>query len=632
VGELNVGAGNSLTTSNNTRMVTFRDRLFFWADDGTGMAIWSFDGDTYAKPRISDDLTQHGLVPRPPFGTESFAVVDNKLYFSARKDSGSEQELYVFGGTEITLAYDFFGPSNGGVRGLTAVGNKLYLVATDVPQGATDIQNGALWAFDGTTPTFIGATAPVIPASNPGEPGTASSNMNQLTLLDDKIYFVATGPDLTSARPWVFDPASLWSQTLSASSNPADLSPLNTGNPNALDFGLQAGKIYFGSFGNADDGTTSVGRELWVYDPSLPVQTAPAPAGSQRNPALVEDFRPGSTNSEPQNFINAQGWLYFRIDQVSSPSTRLVYAIDENGAVQKPAGLTNFLTNLASGIFHLRAFQDRLIFGNQFASPVTMRSYDRNADQLATLFTSTGTAGSNFNGLSVFQNRLYWAETTVAEGRELYRLAPPAPPATIDLNPLIFAAAPSEPAVYGGPVLERFSPNPAQVGETLEITGLRLDQISRLEIDGTELEILEAAATLLTAKLPLTLTLGVKNVVAHSSAGKLTVQDAIELTAAARSNQPRFYTKKNLGSASLNFYARDIVGAGKVRFVLNGREVAWVRATDATNPKLNVGSAAARDGLVRTVGVGSRWSLVAGRNVLEIYVGENRLVRRIFTQ
>jgi hypothetical protein len=72
------------------------------------------------------------------------------------------------------------------------------------------------------------------------------------------------------------------------------------------------------------------------------------------------------------------------------------------------------------------------------------------------------------------------------------------------------------------------------------------------------------------------------------------------------------------------------VGAGKVQFMLNGREVAWVRAVDATDPKLNVGPAAARDGLVRTVGPGSRWSLVAGRNVLEIYVDDSRLVRRVF--
>jgi hypothetical protein len=57
-----------------------------------------------------------------------------------------------------------------------------------------------------------------------------------------------------------------------------------------------------------------------------------------------------------------------------------------------------------------------------------------------------------------------------------------------------------------------------------------------------------------------------------------------------------------------------------------------VRAVDASDPKLNVGPAAARDGLTRTVGAGTRWSLAAGRNVLEIWVGDNRLVRRVFTQ
>ena len=87
-----------------------------------------------------------------------------------------------------------------------------------------------------------------------------------------------------------------------------------------------------------------------------------------------------------------------------------------------------------------------------------------------------------------------------------------------------------------------------------------------------------------------------------------------------------------MADGTVKFYARDLVGAGKVRFMLNGREIAWVRAADASDPKLNVGPAAARDGLVRTVGPGSRWSLVDGRNVLEIYVGDTRLVRRIFTQ
>jgi hypothetical protein len=87
-----------------------------------------------------------------------------------------------------------------------------------------------------------------------------------------------------------------------------------------------------------------------------------------------------------------------------------------------------------------------------------------------------------------------------------------------------------------------------------------------------------------------------------------------------------------MADGTVKFYARDLVGAGKVRLMLNGREIAWVRAVDASDPKLNVGPAQERDGILRIVGPGTRWSLAAGRNVLEIYVGDTRLVRRIFTQ
>jgi hypothetical protein len=97
----------------------------------------------------------------------------------------------------------------------------------------------------------------------------------------------------------------------------------------------------------------------------------------------------------------------------------------------------------------------------------------------------------------------------------------------------------------------------------------------------------------------------------------------------AQRGPPRGWTKAR-ADGTIKFYARNIVGAGKVRFILNGREVSWIRAVDASEPRLNVGLGAARDGLVRTVGRGSRWSLVTGRNVLEIWVGDTRLVYRVF--
>jgi len=78
---------------------------------------------------------------------------------------------------------------------------------------------------------------------------------------------------------------------------------------------------------------------------------------------------------------------------------------------------------------------------------------------------------------------------------------------------------------------------------------------------------------------------------------------------------------KDMGDGTIKVYARDIVGAGKVQFFHNGNEVAWVRATSANDPKLNV----ADDGMVRTR------ALVSGRNVFEIFVDGERIVRRIAT-
>jgi hypothetical protein len=83
---------------------------------------------------------------------------------------------------------------------------------------------------------------------------------------------------------------------------------------------------------------------------------------------------------------------------------------------------------------------------------------------------------------------------------------------------------------------------------------------------------------------------------------------------------------RDFGRNELKLYARGVIGAGKVSFFQNGREIAWVRAVDATDPKLNVGTPGARDGMVRTA------TPVMGRNVFEIYVDGERVVRRIFTR
>ncbi len=193
----------------------------------------------------------------------------------------------------------------------------------------------------------------------------------------------------------------------------------------------------------------------------------------------------------------------------------------------------------------------------------------------------------------------------------------------------------SAPIPYVGPVVSAVSDSRPQPGGTLTLIGSNLSGVSRVMIGGAEAQLLASAESELEVLVNIAAAVGSTELILESSSGRLSVQGLLMLVSdsplEAEGTAAHGWTRA-MADGTVKFYARDLVGAGKVRFMLNGREIAWVRAVDASDPKLNVGPAAARDGLVRTVGAGSRWSLVAGRNVLEIWVGENRLVRRIFTQ
>lgn len=89
------------------------------------------------------------------------------------------------------------------------------------------------------------------------------------------------------------------------------------------------------------------------------------------------------------------------------------------------------------------------------------------------------------------------------------------------------------------------------------------------------------------------------------------------------------WTKRMVGNTQAKMYAKSVVGEGKVTFHLNGKEIAWVRAVDATDPKLRLvttGPMAGANYLVRTV------NLQKGKNVLEIYVDGKRLTRTAYSR
>lgn len=99
--------------------------------------------------------------------------------------------------------------------------------------------------------------------------------------------------------------------------------------------------------------------------------------------------------------------------------------------------------------------------------------------------------------------------------------------------------------------------------------------------------------------------------------GLLTIQP--ELTVGSIWAQAKVFawTKLQSGGNSVKLYAKDIVGAGKVQFMLGGKEVAWVRAEDEPDPKLS--SANGFSYRVRTV------DLAPGKNRFEILVDGERV-------
>lgn len=84
------------------------------------------------------------------------------------------------------------------------------------------------------------------------------------------------------------------------------------------------------------------------------------------------------------------------------------------------------------------------------------------------------------------------------------------------------------------------------------------------------------------------------------------------------------YWTKRVSNTQAKLYAKNIVGAGKVQFILNGKEIAWVTAVDASNPKLRAANGAFY--LVRTV------NLAVGKNVLEVKVAGTQVRRVVYSR
>jgi hypothetical protein len=164
------------------------------------------------------------------------------------------------------------------------------------------------------------------------------------------------------------------------------------------------------------------------------------------------------------------------------------------------------------------------------------------------------------------------------------------------------------PEAYSGPILENTPQRVSSAGGEVSFTGKNLDSVSDAFVLGVAMRVISATSDALviefTALEPATYSLQLS-----SDYGLLTVQDAliVSLDALEYTGPGSFVTKK-ISDTEIKIYAKDIIGLGKVQFMVNGKEIAWIRAKDGTDPKLRVVVLADGDiyYLVRTVELDQR--------------------------
>ena len=197
----------------------------------------------------------------------------------------------------------------------------------------------------------------------------------------------------------------------------------------------------------------------------------------------------------------------------------------------------------------------------------------------------------------------------------------------------------SEQTGFSPPQLQPVNPNlpvvtPARFGHNaggkVEIDGTKLDKVTKAYIDDKEVDVALVNGKLI-ATIPEDLTPGTYNLKLDGSFGSVILQDYLTVlgstTVTGNQDDMRTWTSIHEGKDKVRVIYKNPVGVGKVQFMLNGQEVAWVRATDATDPKLRglEVNGVEVPYLVRTV------ELTKGiKNAFEIYVDGVRVWRAAY--
>lgn len=200
-----------------------------------------------------------------------------------------------------------------------------------------------------------------------------------------------------------------------------------------------------------------------------------------------------------------------------------------------------------------------------------------------------------------------------------------------DLRSHVFSDTEPETVFVSVPVSPRVTLVPApsaslsQAGGNLNLSGEGLRGLGQVMVGERSLFVQVLSDTQAVAMIPSGLPFGPHNLtLVRTDGSRLEIQNAFSIVATgAAAAAPGYWTKLQQ-DGTVKIYAKDIVGIGKVQFFHNNQEVAWVRAVEATDPKLLKANGAHY--MVRTR------ELVAGKNSFEIYVDGARVWRTAYSK
>jgi hypothetical protein len=179
-------------------------------------------------------------------------------------------------------------------------------------------------------------------------------------------------------------------------------------------------------------------------------------------------------------------------------------------------------------------------------------------------------------------------------------------------------AAPSYPTPLVTPVTTSMAP-----GSKMRLRVENISGLTQVEVMGVVVSF-EIVGDQLVFDLPVALDAGVHNLVLHGPWGVLIVQSAFEVSGKVEATQNTGLWTRNRGNGTVAFVAKNIEGLGKVQFFVNRREIAWIRAQDASDPKLRLHALGGKY-FVRTVELGPK------KNAFEIYIDGKRVWRAAYS-